>query len=243
MTRWTGDGAGEQAGIPPIQYAPTIPMEQVEPYIWLYSIDLPTSPRTKLRLTPYPETLQYEADSAGAAISWYPYSIGHNGVTRDTEGKLSSATLLVQNVTLTMAAFLRTHNGLIGERVRIVLVHKPDLPVGAPIRDEEYEIQSAQVTDGQVSFSLGQYSLYRVAFPNRRITRGYCDHRYGGAGCGYDTTRSGALRSCDKTELGANGCAVHGLDEAAAGLTNRHPNRMLVFQGVLRPSGLGLGVS
>lgn len=238
--QWSGDASRDELSVPPIPRAPTIPMVQVAPYIWLYSIDIPTTPKTKLRITPYPEQVEFEKNSEGVNIVYYPFDIGHAPTNQDVEGKLPSVGLRVQNVTLTMADFLASHNGLIGERVRIVCIQKPRLPDGAPVIDDTFEIQTAEVTDGAVSFQLGQYSLYRTGFPNRRITREYCAHEYGGAGCGYDVTRAGALQSCDKTKSGSNGCTVHGLAEAAAGLTNRHPNRMLVFEGVLRSSGLGV---
>ena len=238
--RWNANLKGTFTDVTPTPWGQTIPMEQRDPYIWLYAIDIPTDPRTKLRVTPYPETVEFERDSAGTTISWYPFSIGHADVSRDAEGKLPSVALIVQNVTLTMADFLRSHGGLIGESVRIALMHKPDLPDGTPIRDERYEIQNANVREGSVTLQLGQYSLYRLGFPNRRITRDYCGHAYGGAGCGYDTTRAGALASCDKTKDGTNGCTVHGTDEEGAGMENRHPDRMLVFEGVLRASGLGV---
>jgi len=240
VARWSSTGAGNVSGITPTRWTPTIPMQQTDPYIWFYAIDIPTSPRTKLRLTPYPENTTFERDGTATGIIWYSFSIGHNVVNRDTEGKIPSVSMTVQNVTLSMTAFLKSHNGLIGETVRIALVKKTDLPNGTPILDDKFEIQSSRVTEGAVTFTLGQYSLYRVGFPNRRINRVYCAHEYAGAACGYDATRAGAIATCDKTRDGANGCQVHGDDEVTAGLSRAHPARMLIFEGVLRTEGIGV---
>lgn len=218
--------------------SPLLEIVQPDPLVFLYAIDLPTDPPTKLRVTPYPETLYLGRDNTGAAVPYYPFAIGHDESTGDVEGSLPTITLKAQNLTREMVALLEAYGGLAGQKVRIVLARLSDLPDGTPQREEIYKVLSASATETTAELRLGQNELERQLMPGRRITRLHCAHVYGGPGCGYDTTRAGALQTCSKLEDGPNGCIEHGLDEAAASLPNNHPEpRMLRFRGVPREIG------
>lgn len=215
-------------------------MIQTDPYIWLYAIDLPTDPPTKLRVAAYPETVYFETDSTGVSIAYVPFSISHGEVRTDVEGGSPTVTLNAQNVSLEMSALLETYGYLVGQRVRTVLVKLSDLPLGTPLIDELYEILDGEVTESRAAFTMGQSALEQKSFPDHRVTRDYCTSHYGGTRCGYDTKRVGALQTCDKTLSGANGCRVHGESEAAASLPVLHPKRFRAFPGVQRQGGTGL---
>lgn len=228
--------SGLASTAPPGVLAP----QQLVPYAWLYEIDIPTTPRTKARLTPYPIALQFGRDSVGNPLTFSPFALAHSETQTDTAANLNNVTLSAQNVTQEWMALLEAHRGLIGEKVRIRLVRVDEMPDGVPIEDEVYELLGVSFAEANVTAQLGQYSLQTVTTPGRRITRSHCAHAYGGVPCGYNAARVGALATCTKLRDGPLGCVAHGLDEAAAGLPNRHPQRILTFAGVLRTSGLGV---
>lgn len=215
---------------------------QPDPFAWLYAIDVPSSPRTKMRLASYHETVYFESDSLGASLAYLPSSVFHEEVQRDTEGGIPQVRLEFQNVTREGVALLEAYGGLIGERVRAVLIRVADTPDGDPTVDEVYEILESQNDAETVSLTLGRAALTQRKFPDRRISRTFCAHRYGGPGCGYDTTHGSALATCTKLLEGANGCRAHGTEEAARtpAVLGQHPQRMLFFPGVPRASGVGV---
>jgi phage-related protein len=217
---------------------------QANPWVSLYTIDVPTSPATKMRLTAYPAAdpatgiaLYFERDSNGAAVTYYSFSIGHEETRADSEGGIQKVRVQLQNLTRESVAIAETYNGLIGQKIRHVIVRRDELPDATPAFEEVMEILEANFTEQTAEFVCGRTALAQRKL-GRKISRTHCQHRYGGPGCGYDTTRAGALQTCDFTLDGPVGCTAHGIDEAAAGRTNRHPKRILLFPGVARSSGI-----
>lgn len=225
---------------PPPPSGGILALIQTDPLVWLYAIDVPSTPRSKLRLTAHPEALFFERDSTGATITYSPGSIMHEQVQHDTEGSIQKTRLQFQNLSRESVAILETYGGLIGEKVRAVCIKQSDLPDGNPQSDEVFDVLDSNATESVVELVLGRAALTQKQFPDRRISRTYCGHDYGGPGCGYDTTRSGALLTCTKLLEGTNGCRDHGDDEVAASLTRQHPKRMLFFPGVPRVTGAGV---
>lgn len=215
-------------------------MIQEDPYVWLYEVDLPTDPPTKVRAAAYPQTVYFGSTSLGVPIAYVPFSIGHGEVRADSEGGSPTVSLTAQNLTREMSALLEAYNYLIGQRVRAVLVRLSETPSGPARLDDLYEVLDAEATETKVTLSLGQSSLERKSFPDHRITRDYCTSHYGSGRCGYDTKRAGALQTCDKTFAGPNGCKAHGADEALVSITGLHPKRFRSFQGVQRQGGTGI---
>ena len=84
---------------PPPPQGGLLALIQADPFVWLYAIDVPSSPLSKYRLTAYPEAVYFERDSFGAAIQFYPGSIMHEDVPSDTEGSIPRVSLRVQNLT------------------------------------------------------------------------------------------------------------------------------------------------
>lgn len=209
-------------------------MIQPDPLVWLYAIDLPSAPRSKYRLAANPEAVYFERDSTGSAIAYSPSSVYHEDARTDVDGSINKVRLTVQNITRESVALLKAYNWLIGEKVRIVCVRLAEMPDGDPLKDETYDVLDSSARENVVALTLGRAALKDKKFPDRRANRRYCAHRYGSAACGYDTARVGALQSCSKLEEGPNGCIEHGLNEAAASLPNRHPQRILLFKGIPR---------
>ncbi len=234
-TRGIGGGPGNR-------FAPKIvgPVNMLSPHIWLYSIGIPTTPPTQLRLTPYPEDVVFETDSAGADITYKSASIGHSPRKTDTEGSVPTLNLTLQNITAEAQTLAYQHGGLVGQTVRIISVRKTDLPLGPPAFEGFFEILGERMKRERADWQIGQRSLTRERFPSRRMNRVYCLHKYGRTGCGYNTSRGGSLQTCTKREDGDNGCTAHGLDEVAASLPNNHPRRILLFRGIPRQSGIGV---
>lgn len=216
---------------PPPQEGGLLALIQPDPLVWLYAIDIPSSPRSKLRLAAHPKPVSFERDSSGAAIVYSPSSVMHEDVKQDTEASINKVKLTAQNVNREGVALLKAYNGLIGEKVRIVCVRLSDMPDGDPVREEVYDVLDSSARAETVVLTLGRAALAQKKFPDRRVSRQYCAHRYGSAACGYDTARAGSLQTCAKT---LEDCIAHGLNEAAASLENRHPQRMLIFPGVPR---------
>ena len=219
---------------PPPQDGGLLRLIQPDPLVWLYAIDLPSSPRSKFRLAANPEPVFFERDSTGSAIEYAPSSVFHEDVRQDVEGAINKVKLTAQNITRESVALLKAYNGLIGEKVRIVCVRLSDMPDGDPVKEETYDVLDSSANEKTAVLTLGRAALTQKKFPDRRANRTYCIHRYGGPACGYDTARAGALQSCSKLREGPNGCEEHGLDEEAATLPNRHPQRMLIFPGIPR---------
>jgi len=213
---------------------------QDDPPVWLYSIDVPSTPASKLRLAAYPKPLNFERDSTGAVITYSPGEIIHEDVRSDTEGSVPKIRLTLQNITREIGALIEFYGGLTGQAVRACCLKLSTLPDGLPIVDERYEILESATSETEAVLTIGNTSLTSKQFPDRRISRTYCGHAYGRAGCGYDTTRPGAMTTCTKLLDGENGCIDHGDDEVAASLTRRHPQRFLAFVGVPRVSGVGV---
>ena len=190
-----------------------------------------------MRVAAYPESVAFETDSLGQPIVYVPFSIGHEVMEADSSGSIPTLRLTAQNLTREMMALMESYNGLVGQKVRIVLVRRA---TSAAIRDDIFNVLRSSAREDAVQLTLGQSSLQTKRFPDRLITRTHCAHDYGGVGCGYDTKRGGALQTCDKTYDGVNGCKAHGANELAGGVTVRHPQRILLFLGVARRGGIGV---
>jgi lambda family phage minor tail protein L len=219
---------------PPEQEPPTgdgglLLLIQPDPPIWLYSIDLPTDPPTKLRVASYTEDVYFESTSLGALIRYYAMSITHGEVRVDTEGSNPTTRLVAQNLTREMVALVESYGGLVGQIVRAVLIQRSELPNGNPIHDDKYEVLECDYTESVVELTLGRPGALSQGFPNRRIIRDHCGHDYGGPACGYDTKAPGALQTCSKLRDGPNGCTAH-----------NNTVRFLGFLGVARVTGTGV---
>lgn len=168
---------------------------------------------TGVFITSHPTSITF------AGIVWDPFPISRSDDTRDTQGSVPFITVSVSNIDRAIQVELDAGN-LIDRLAVKYLVNTANLAAAATT--ERFRILEAEVDDLVATFKLGPASPMEMDFPSRRFQRNRCDHVYGGTGCGYDTARAGALATCDRTLLGANGCKVHGDDEVTAGKPREH---------------------
>jgi lambda family phage minor tail protein L len=210
-------------------------LEQTQPFIWLASVEVPTDPPTRYRLTSNPDAIQRGQNSSGAPLTYSPFPIAFGEFRSSSKGDLSPLTLNVGNVTLEMMAVLNQYGGLVGQDVTLRLVHVQGLD------DPNAEIQwggrisGCSVDDQVASFSIGAVNLQKAPFPSNRYVANHCQWRFGGAECGYviPTSPGGTIGtgfgSCGRT---LSECDKRGLDEAARGIISRHPLRFGGFPGI-----------
>lgn len=214
-------------------------LESGEPWKILYEIEVPTSPPTRLRFvkgTPSAAQLSFRGNL------YYPFPVTHASETVDTEGNLQETTITVSNVSREIVTLLEAHQGLVGQPVRIILIHNTELVGGTeqPSLETDYRIASATYTEEAVTARLANHNAYRTNFPALRLMRRTCRYRYRDAKtCGYNVpVASGGLATCDFSLNGPNGCEEHGANELANGFTVRHPARFGGFPGIPRqPTG------
>ena len=204
----------------------------LERYIWLYEIWVPTDPPTAYRLT------RQIAEVTHDGYTYSPFPISHDTTTRDSSGDLPSTSLTVSNMSREIIATLELYDGLIGQKVRVILTHSLLAGSGSMIGEDIYEVVSSTATAEAVTLTLGSANLFDSKIPKARMARFHCRHQYRSPQCGYalDSTDPEYLATCDKTHNGLNGCVVHGDSYTAAGLTPIHPDRGGFFPGIPTPT-------
>jgi lambda family phage minor tail protein L len=191
--------------------------------VWLYEIEVPTgSPPTRYRFCAQIEEVTFRGNI------YSPFPITHERMKEGADGDLPTLALTVSNVSREIGGTLESYNGLIGQRVKIMLVlmtenqeTSPQDPLNA-ILEWDFKITSMAATAEAASAQLGDISLYNVFMPSSRIAKRYCRFQYKDAACGY----AGAFPTCDKSLDGPNGCQAHSSDSTA------HPDRFGGFPGV-----------
>ena len=197
-------------------------------WVWLYEIEVPTDTPTRYRFVRTPEAVTFRGNV------YSPFPIVHSVMRETDTGDLPSITMTVSNVSREIISTLESYNGLIDQPVRIILTNMGALITGNAIIEHDFKILSTTVTEEGAAAQLGDISLYETFFPGQRMMRHSCRHQYRSSACGYSVDLSDAnyLSGCDKTLDGANGCAVHGASETAAGVTVIHPDRFGGFPGI-----------
>lgn len=200
------------------------------PFVWIYEIEVPTDPETRYRFAG-----NYTTSVTFRGNIYYPFPVTHSITREESDGSLQGTSLIVSNITRQTISVLKTHNGLIGQPVRIMLVNTFELASGIPMMETDYTIGSIEIDDISVRASLVLFNAYASMFPSNKLTRGHCRLQYRGAGCGYIVPEAdGGLPTCDQSHDGPNGCVVHGESEVAAGYTQQHPSRFGGFPGIPR---------
>lgn len=176
-----------------------------DPFVWLYAFNIPSTPETVLRVASYDKSIQFGTDTAGAPITWRPFPIRHEGITRSSDGGQEVIRVSVSNVTREVQALIELYDGLTDQEVRVYLVSTAALADTSPIVDVRGRVIASVANERSAVFDVGVGNLLRSFIPRSRILRKFCRFAYKGAACGY----SGELEGCDKTLDGANGCIVH----------------------------------
>jgi len=205
-------------------------------WIWLYEIEVPTDPATRYRFIRSPQQITFRGNI------YYPFPIMHDVMKESDSGNLPSLTLTVSNVSREIIATLESHNGLIGQPVRIILTNLAGYAQGQRMLEEDFRIMAMTAGEKACTAQLGDISLYETFFPAQRMMRHYCRHQYRSAACGYnvDVGDGAYLATCDKSLDGPNGCEVHGASETSAGMDPAvHPDRFGGFPGIPTPTTEG----
>ena len=166
-------------------------------------------------------------------ITYSPFPISRAEFTTDNEGNLIDTTVAVSNVDRA-AQVLLDADYFRGYTAIWRLTNTALIADSAAVITERFRIGAVDLDPIWVTFHLGHVNLIDVGFPGSRFLRSRCRWVYGSTDCGYDTTRSGAIATCDKTLNGANGCTFHGDEEVTNGKTRRHPLRYGGCPGIPR---------
>ena len=203
-----------------------------ERFIWLYEVEVPTSPPTRYRFIRDNQSVTFRGNV------YSPFPITHDETRSDNRGNLPTVSLTASNVSRELMSNMNTYGGLVGQPVRIIIVHALTIPTGKSVWEHDYKIVTSTANDKAVTATLGDLSLYDAKIPAQRMMRFYCRHQYMDAYCGYavDSSDANFLASCDKSLDGANGCKAHGVSEVAAGLPSLHPERFGGFPGIPEPT-------
>ena len=168
-----------------------------------------------------------------AGVTYSPYPIGRTEIEKDSQGNISDLFVSVANVNRFVTGIAYD----VGGTVAILrIVNSALLSTAADCLTERFYVQDVQIGDVFATIRLGVKNPFEIDFPSNKFQRARCRWlpRYGGNECGYDTTVSGALSTCDGTISGANGCTVHGNTEAAAGKPRIHPLRFGGFISIMK---------
>lgn len=204
------------------------------PWVWLYEVEVPTSPPTRYRLTNYDREIAFGASSAGAALIYTPFPLVQSPVTKTVDGDLPQIQLQVGNESLYLRSILESHDGLIGQAVVIKLVHLLELDNPENALRFDGQIVACKAGVDRVTWNISALSLTQAVLPGQRYIRGHCRFRYGDERCGYDLTNpslSVPFPTCPKT-LAA--CEERGdLEFSVLGYT-KHPARFGGWPGIPR---------
>jgi len=215
-------------------------LRDMDPWVWLYEVEIPSSPKTRARLTNCVSAVNFGTTSAGDPIVFTPYPIAHGGLKETAAADIPTINVNVGNPTRELGALIEQYDGLVGAPAVIRLVNLAD--IGNPLSqvEERAEVRRARVAGDVCAFALSAFSLYRRKFPPNRYTSFSCRWHFGGPECGYiipaapGNTVGTGFATCGKT-LGA--CGERGDDEDARSVTRAHPERFGGWPGLGRSIG------
>lgn len=124
---------------------------------------------------------------------------------KEASGEIPEVTLSIHDVTGIVRSYMDAYGGAVGSMAKLMVVWRSALPSGKAEIQESFQIIGGNISDRDVSLTLGAPSLLAITFPRRRQTRDFCQWQYKGIECGY----TGVLTDCDRTLKGANGCEEH----------------------------------
>ena len=102
-------------------------LRQEWPWVWLYELEVPSDPITRVRLTNMPQPVTFSVDSDGAAITYSPFPIVHGGIKKTASGDIQTMGVSVANVTREIGLLFDRYDGLDGANAVIRLVNMADL--------------------------------------------------------------------------------------------------------------------
>ena len=122
----------------------------------------------------------------------FPFELDLIGETAKNE--VPSVVVRVGNASRAMQTYLEQGDGGIGATVVIRVVHSENLGEDAAI-ELTYEVTKTESTSKWVTFTLGAASPFNRRFPQKRMFRNFCRHKFKDENCQY----AGEESTCDKT--------------------------------------------
>lgn len=206
------------------------------PWIWLYDVSVPTDPPTRFRLTNFDQPLEHGLGSDDEPLVYSPCPITHGDIAESGEGDLPKLQLQVANDSQFLRSVLEEHDGLIGQRIVVRLVHILEIGDTAAAQRWDGEIVGVKVTHERVAWEVSALSIQQAAFPTQRYMRSHCRFRYGGPRCGYDLTNATLAAAHPDCSKSLQACTDRGdTEEAVLGIAGRkHPQRFGGWPGIPR---------
>lgn len=186
--------------------------------LWEFRYDEPGLNGAFLTSNPEPVTF--------AGVTYSPFPLSRAELQTASDGSIVDLVVQAANVDLWLDGISRS---LGGTKVIWRLVNEVDLTDPDSKYEEHFTIREVEPIEAIMLIHMRPTNPLERDFPSCRFSRDRCEwlKTYGVNGgnnpCGYDTTRAGALQSCDGTYGGPNGCVVHGDSEVTLGLPRRHP--------------------
>lgn len=201
-------------------------------FVWLAEVEVPSSPVARIRITSNTDEITFGQSLAGDDNVYSPYPMKVGRITRQNKGDLPQFQVAVARSGV-LAEYLHEYDGLNGQEAIVQLVSLGELAnYEASLRFQGVVVGN-EISDKQISFSIGSLNLTDLPFPRERYTEYTCRYAkdFGGARCGYDLTNVNATyTSCDGSY---EACQARGDDEENnMGVERQHPNRFGAFRGM-----------
>jgi phage-related protein len=210
-------------------------LETEDPFIWLFEFELPDN--TRIRVTNFTERVEFGEDDTGSPLVYYPASIVHSGIEQSGEGDIPSISVgIATGGAFWLTSAFDTHDGLIGQRARIIVVSSRELDNPVAAIAEDARVISAAMDNSNVTLELSAFNIFQARLPRFLYSRRRCRWVFGSGECGYNVQADGAgFSACGYT---LDDCVIRGDDEEAnVNVSVRHhPERFGGFPGIPRGS-------
>jgi len=214
-------------------------LENASPFVWLFEVEVPTSPPTRFRFCNQTEKIAFGVNSSGDPIEYDPLHVEVGEWAQSKSGDLPELSVVVSNIRRDVGVVLETYAGLHGAPVVVRIVNRSTLlDVNAQIRFDG-TVRAVTVNNNSATFAIANYNLYQETVPAHRFLKNHCPFLFGGSRCGYiipespgETVGTG-FSTCAKH---IDACTERGDDEVARSLSEQHPARFGGFRGITRLS-------
>lgn len=152
---------------------------QPAPFLTFYEVEIPGG--TYLR---YVDSLDPEASIPGEiefdGKTWTSVEIERGNLDQNLEGAREQLVLSVLDPLRTAAFYLRSHGGLVGQKVRLWIATADHLSTPADALTARFEVISSFITDDPpaANLVLGHFNLYEARYPRVFYDRKKCLNPY-----------------------------------------------------------------
>lgn len=161
---------------------------QTLPFVWLFSIVVPSATKSVLRLTSNNEDVTYGTSSDGTPLVYHSTPIQGSTIQQLGDGSLPKFTLTVANIGGDMLRTMDSNDYLRGQAVDIFVVHTAQLAdPNANIRFPGTVVNSS-INELGATITLSAVDLYATTVPRIPLQPFTCWKGYGSPECGFDIT-------------------------------------------------------